>query len=353
MDIGRHIRRHCRMLSIAIAATVAMLMACASPACAEPSFYAGKQITLIAGAAVGGGYDLLTRLLARHLARHIDGHPAIIVQNMPAAGSLAATNYIYGTASKDGTVIALIQRGMLLAKWTNPSGVRFELERLNWIGSVNSETGLTLAWHTAPHRAAADLFTQELIVGGHAGVDPELTPRLYNALIGTRFKIVTGYNGTAEIALAMERGEVSGIGDWSWTSLKKMRPDWLRDHKVRPLLQGGLRKDPDLPDLPSALDFVKNDADRRVLELFFTQKTVARPVIAPPGIPAERLAELRAAFAALAKDQEFLADAERSGLESAPLTGEAIDRVIALIAGTPAELGERLTKAIAPAAQSR
>jgi tripartite-type tricarboxylate transporter receptor subunit TctC len=353
VDIRANRRQPLSTIAVCASTVVALLAACGSSSFAEPSFYAGKQVTLIAGAAVGGGYDLLTRLMARHLARHIDGHPAIIVQNMPAAGSLAATNYVYGTAPKDGTVIALIQRGMLLAKWTNPSGVRFELERLNWIGSVNSETGLTLAWHTAPHRTAADLFTQELIVGGHAGVEPELTPRLYNALIGTRFKIVTGYNGTAEIALAMERGEVSGIGDWSWTSLKKMRPDWLRDQKVRPLLQGGLRKDPDLPDLPSALDFVKNDADRRVLELFFTQKTVARPVIAPPGVPAERLAELRVAFAALAKDQEFLADAERSGLESAPLTGEAVDRVIALIAGTPAELGDRLTKAIAPAAQSR
>jgi tripartite-type tricarboxylate transporter receptor subunit TctC len=353
MAIGANPRRQIGVTAICLGAAVAMLLGCASPGCAEPSFYAGKQITLIAGAAVGGGYDLLARLMARHLGRHIDGHPTIIVQNMPAAGSLAATNYIAGTAPKDGTVIALIQRGMLLARWTNPSGVRFELARLNWIGSLNSETGLTLAWHTAPHRSADDLFTQELIVGGHAGVEPELTPRLYNALIGTRFKIVTGYNGTAEIALAMERGEVSGIGDWSWTSLKKMRPDWLRDQKVRLLLQGGLRKDPDLPDVPSALDFVKNDADRRVLELFYTQKTVARPVIAPPGIPAERLAELRAAFAALAKDQEFLADAERSGLECTPLGGEAVDRVIALIAGTPAELGERLTKAIAPAAQAR
>jgi tripartite-type tricarboxylate transporter receptor subunit TctC len=353
VDIRANRRRPVSTIAVCASAVVALLAACGSSTFAEPSFYASKQITLIAGAAVGGGYDLLTRLMARHLSRHIAGHPTIVVQNMPAAGSLAATNYVYATAPKDGTVIALIQRGMLLAKWTNPSGVRFELDRLNWIGSVNSETGLTLAWHTAPHRTAQDLFTQELIVGGHAGVEPELTPRLYNALIGTRFKIVTGYNGTAEIALAMERREVSGIGDWSWTSLKKMRPDWLRDHKVRPLLQGGLRKDPDLPELPSALDFVKNDADRRVLELFFTQKTVARPVIAPPGVPAERLAELRAAFAALAKDQEFLADAERSGLESAPLTGDAVDRVIALIAGTPAELGERLTKAIAPAAQSR
>ena len=312
-------RPHGGVAATCVIAAIAVLVSCASPARTEPSFYAGKQITLIAGAAVGGGYDLLARLMARHLWRHIDANPAIVVQNMPAAGSLAATNYIAATAPRDGTVIALIQRGMLLAKWTNPSGVRFELARLNWIGSLNSETGLTLTWHTAPHRSSRS-------VGGHAGVEPELTPRLYNALLGTRFKIVTGYNGTAEIALAMERGEVSGIGDWSWTSLRKMRPDWLRDHKIRLLLQGGLRKDPDLPDLPSALDFVKNDADRQVLELFYTQNTVARPVIAPPGIPAERLAELRAAFAALAKDQEFLADAERSGLECAPLGGEAVDR---------------------------
>ncbi|HEY7662053.1 MAG TPA: hypothetical protein VH934_02900 [Xanthobacteraceae bacterium] len=324
-----------------------------SRASAQTPFYAGKQITLIAGAAVGGGYDLLTRLTARHLGRHIAGHPAIIVQNMPAAASLAATNYLYNTAPKDGTVIALIQRGMLLAKWTNPSGVRFELERLGWIGSVNSETGLTLAWHTAPQRSAADLFTQELIVGAHAGVDPDLTPRLYNALIGTRFKVVIGYNGTADIALAMERGEVQGIADWSWTSLRKMRPDWLRDHKVRLLMQGGLQRHPGLADLPSALEFVKADADRRVLELYFTQKTLARPVIAPPGLPAPRLAELRAAFAALASDQEFLSDAERSGLEAAPLAGEAVDRIIALIAGTPPELARRLTAAIAPRLQSR
>jgi tripartite-type tricarboxylate transporter receptor subunit TctC len=349
---SRDIRRDVRA-AVCVGPALAMLLCCVSHARAEPPFYAGKQITLIAGSAVGGGYDLLTRLMARHLARHIEGNPAIIVQNIPAAGSLAATNYISNTAPKDGSVIALIQRGMLLAKWTNPGGVRFELERLGWIGSLNSETGLVLAWHTAPHQTARDLFTQELIVGGHAGVEPELTPRLYNALIGTRFKIVTGYNGTAEIALAMERGEVQGIGDWSWTSLRKVRPDWLRDHKVRLLMQAGLRKDPDLPDLPSALDFVSSDADRRVLELFFTQKTVARPVIAPPGVPPERLAALRAAFAALAQDRDFLADAERSGLEAAPLAGEAVDKVIALIVATPTELAERLTKAIAPPGQSR
>jgi tripartite-type tricarboxylate transporter receptor subunit TctC len=320
----------------------------AAPAPAEPSFYTGKQITLIAGSGVGGGYDLLARLAARHLGRLIPGHPTVIVQNQPAAGSLVATNQIYNTAPKDGTVIALIQRGMLLAKLTNPSAVRFELDKLSWLGNLASETGLVLAWHTAPHRSAKDLFEQELIVGGQTGVDPEISPRLYNSLIGTKFKIVTGYNGTAEIALAIERGEVQGIGDWSWASLKKQRPDWIRDKRVTLLLQGALQRDHELPDLPSALDFAKDDADRKVMELFFTQKTIARPVIAPPGIPPERLAALRAAFAALATDQEFLADADKSGLDVAPIPGDAVDKVITLIASTPAHVADRFAKIFAP-----
>ena len=336
-----------------VAAALVALACSTVPVAAEPPFYAGKQITLIAGSGVGGGYDLLARLAARHLGRLIPGHPTIVVQNMPAAGSLVATNQIYNSAPKDGTVIALIQRGMLLARLSNPSGVRFELEKLNWLGNLNSETGLVLAWHTAPHRRAQDLFERELIVGGQTGVDPEITPRLYNSLIGTKFKIVTGYNGTAEIALAIERGEVQGIGDWSWASVKKQRPDWLRDKKVTLLIQGALQRDPELPDLPSAFDFVKSEADRKVMELFFTQKTIARPVIAPPGVPAERLDALRAAFAALAGDAPFLADAERSNLEVAPMAGEAVDKVVALITATPADVADRFAKVIASPGQSR
>jgi tripartite-type tricarboxylate transporter receptor subunit TctC len=327
------------------------LLWCAPTSAAE--FYSGKQITFIAGSGVGGGYDLLARLTARHLGRLIPGHPTIIVQNLPAAGSLLATNQIYNTAPKDGTTIALIQRGMLLARLINPAGVHFELEKLNWLGNLASETGLVLAWHTAPHRAARDLLEQELIVGGQTGVDPEITPRLYNSLIGTKFRIVTGYNGTAQIALAIERGEVHGIADWSWASFKKQRPDWLRDRKVTLLMQGALQRDRDLPDLPSALDFVGNDADRKVMELFFTQKTIARPVIAPPGIPPDRLAILRVWFSALASDQEFLADAEKSGLDVSPVSGHAVDKVVALIASAPADVVDRFGRIFAPTGQSR
>lgn len=310
-------------------------------------FYAGKQITFIVGASTGGGYDTQARLVARHLGKHVPGNPTIIVQNMPGAGSLAAANYIYNVAAKDGSVIALVMRGMLLIKNWSPASVRFDLGRLNWIGSINSEVALTVAWHTAPHKTVKDLFDKELIVGGTTGVDPETTPRLFNALLGTKFKIVNGYPGTTEIILAMERGEVQGIGDWSWSSIKTARPDWLRDKKITLLMQAALQKDPELPEVPSALEFVKNDADRKVMDLYLTQKTVARPVIAPPGIPAERLAVLRAGFIALAKDKGFIADAHNARLDVAPISGEAVDKVISLIISASPETVGRLGKAIA------
>lgn len=330
-----------------VALSVWTATAASATAQSVADFYAGRHISIIVGSTTGGGYDTQARLMARHLGKHIPGNPSAIVQNMPGAGSLTATNHMYNAAPKDGSVIALVQRGMLLLKYFNPAGIRFELDKFGWIGSLNSETGLMVAWHTAPHKSMQDLFEKELIVGAIPGADPEMTARLYNALLGTRLKIITGYPGTSEIALALERGEVQGSADWSWSSLKKAKPDWVRDKKVTLLVQGALQKDPELPHVPFALDFIRSEADRKVMQLYFTQKVVARPVIAPPGIPAERLTALRAAFKALTQDREFLAEAERSQLEIAPLPGEAVDKVIALIAATPPDVAERLAKAFA------
>src|SRR5262249_19282457 len=156
---------------------------------------------------------------------------------------------------------------------------------------------------------------------------------------------INGYNGTADIGLAIERGEVFGIGDWSWSSLKKQKPDWIRDKKINILLQSGLASDPELPTIPNALEFAKTESDRKVIELFFTQKTAARPFIAPPGVPAERIALLRSAFAALATDKAFLADAEKSNLEVEPMSGEEVDKIVSLITSAPADVVERYTKA--------
>jgi tripartite-type tricarboxylate transporter receptor subunit TctC len=330
---------------VALALSATLTWSAAAQSVAE--FYAGRHINLIVGSSAGGGYDTQARLMARHLGKHIPGTPTIVVQNMPGAGSLTATNYMFNAAPKDGTTIALVQRGMLLLKHFNPRGVRFDLDKFGWLGSLNSETGLVVAWHTAPHRTFQDLRDKELIVGGITGADPEISARLYNALLGTKFKLIAGYPGTMEIGLAMERGELLGSADWSWSSLKKAKPDWLRDRKVTLLLQGALHKDPELPHVPSALDFVSNETDRKVLQLYFTQKVVARPVIAPPGIPAERLAALREAFKTLATDREFLADGERSQLEIAPLPGEEVDKIVALIAAAPPDIAARLATAFA------
>ena len=329
-----------KLVSVAFACAAACLPASAA------DFYAGKQISLVVGAPAGGGYDFLARLVSRHMGKHIPGAPSFVVQNMPAANSIAATNHLANVAPRDGTAIALVQRGMLLAKLINPTGVQFDIAKLNWIGNLNSETGVTLARVNAPVTTAKELFEKELIVGGQTGVDPEITPRLYNALLGMKFRIISGYPGTTAIGLAMESGEVEGVGDWSWSSLKVQRPEWIRDKKVNILIQGALEKDPELPDVPSALDFVKDDVSRRALELYFTQKTVARPLVAPPDVPADRLAILRKALMALGDDKEFLDDAQRSRIEIGLLPGEAVEKVIAMIAHAPPDAVARLVAAM-------
>jgi hypothetical protein len=312
------------------------------PGGAVAQFYRGKQIILIVGSEAGGGYDLLARLMARHLGQHIPGQPHLIVQNVPTANSLLAANNLFNSLPADGTYIALLIRNMLMAPITNPSGARFKVDRFKWIGSLASETAVALAWHTAPVKKPDDLFKKELIVGGMTGVDPETTPRVYNALIGTKFKIVNGYKGTTDIALAMERGEVEGIADWSWSSLNSIRPEWLRDQKVRLLLQGALTKNSDIANVPFALDYVKNDFDRQVMRLYFAQKEAARPVAAPPGIPAERLNALRTAFMRMAQDPDFLDAAAKSQLLINPAAGSAVQEVAAMIGSAPDQVVKRL-----------
>ena len=314
-------------------------------------FYRGKQVVVIVGTPAGGGYDFLARLMARHLGKHIPGQPQLVVKNVPSANGLVAANDLYNRLPQDGTHIGLLIRNMLLSPIINPGGVRFSIDKFNWLGSLATETAVALAWHTAPVKTFDDLLHKELIVGGMTGVDPETTPRVYNALIGTKFKIVNGYKGTLDIALAMERGEVEGIGDWSWSSVNSTRPDWVREHKLNLLLQGALTKDPGLPNVPSALDHVKNDFDRQVMMLYLSQKDAARPVAAPPNVPADRLEALRAAFAELGKDSDFLADAEKSQLLVNPSGGAAVQHTTAMIASAPDDVVKRLVAILTGPAQ--
>jgi len=331
----------------------ALTLFAASPAAAQSvaDFYKGKQLVLIVGAASGGGYDALGRLLARHIGKHIPGNPNVIVQNMPGAGSLQATNHLYNIAPKDGTVFGLVQRDMLVARAMNAQGIRFEIEKFNWIGNLASEIGIVVAWHTSPIKTTDDLFKTEMIVGGTGPtIDTETSPRLMNSLIGTKFRVVSGYSGTTEVLLAMERGEVMGLGDWSLSNIRTRNAQMLQDGKIHLLMQTALKKAPDLPNVPLVLDFAKSAEDRQLMEAFLAQKAVARPVLAPPDIPADRVQALRAAFVAMAKDPEFIQDAEKSRLEVSPTSGEEVERVIADIRRVPPEVMQKLHAAIsAPA----
>jgi tripartite-type tricarboxylate transporter receptor subunit TctC len=265
---------------------------------------------------------------------------------MPAAGGIAATNYIFSTAPKDGTMIALVQRGMLLAKLTYPGGTRFEIDRFHWLTSLNSETAVTLAWNdTAPHRPAKDLFEKELIVGGIVGVDPETTPKLYNSLIGTKFKVVNGYNSTAQIALAMERGEVHGIADWSWSSIKSVRPYWLRDKKVNMLVQFTVERLAALPQVPTLLELTPPDR-KDVVEFISAGTPFSRALAVGPGVPADRVAALRKAFDALMVDKAFLADAEKRKLDIDPRNAAQAHAMLDKIVNASPELVARVKKAI-------
>ncbi len=338
-----------QILTTVLASSALLGASVSAQADSVSDFYAGKTITVIVGSESGGGYDTNARVLSRHLGRYLPGHPQIIVQNMPGAGSIVATNYLVNVAPKDGTFIGLVQRGMLMAKLTQQAGIKFDPEKINWLGNMSSEASLVIAWHTSPQTKAEDLFTTGMVVGG-AGptADTESTPRVLNATIGTKFKVITGYKGSSSLLIAVENGELQGIADWAWPNIKSRRPDFLRDKKIKLLMQIGLEKEPDLPDVPLALDFAKTPEDRKVLELYFAQKNVARPLMAAPGVPAERLAALRTAFEQMSPDKDFLEDAKKSGLDVEPMTGAAVDKIMQLIASTPDHIGKRLADAMAP-----
>jgi len=333
-------------LRTALAAAFALLLAGSGGVLADPiaDFYAGKQITFIVGSDPGGGYDAQARLVARLLSRFIPGHPTVLVQNMPGAGSVLMSNRIANTAAKDGTVIGLVQRGILLSQLTAQPGIHYDVGSFNWIGSIASETLVMLVRKDAPVTSAEDMLTKELVVGGAGATsDAEAMSRLLNATIGSKLKIVSGYAGSNDIMLAAERGELQGgVLSWSNVKLKGLQ------RTMRVLIQTGMTKEPDLPDVPLAIDFVKTDIDRKVAELWFTQLTVARPIMAAAEVPPDRLAALRTAFTEMAKDEQFLADAAKSKLEVSPVAHEVIDRFVALTKAASPEVARRLTEILNP-----
>lgn len=329
---------------IRMAALLLGVLVAYAPAVADPvsDFYNSRTMTIVVGSDAGGGYDTMAHLLAQRIGAFIPGHPSVIVQNMPGAGSINAANYLYNTAARDGSVIGIIQRTLLSANLTHQPGARFDIQKFNWIGNLTAEIPLLMSWHTSPVKHMSELLVHELAMGGAGpSSDSEVQARLFNALIGTKIRIISGYPGQAQIQLALERGEVEAVGGWSLANLKARVPQWLAEGKVNILLQGSSKRTSALPDVPTPFEYVRTDADRALLELFYAQQIVARPFVGPPGIPGDRLAALRDAFTAVVKDSTFLAAAAKAGVEIDATDHRSIEAVISIIARTPQDMAAR------------
>jgi tripartite-type tricarboxylate transporter receptor subunit TctC len=312
-------------------------------------FYTGKTVTILVGSDVGGGYDLTARTLAHHLARHVPGHPNIIVQNKPGASSIVAANYVYEIAPKDGTVIAAVQRPIPFQTLFGDAGVRFDVRKMQWLGSTTNELGVVVAWHTAPQRTFDDLLKLEMVIGGNGpATDTELFPRAMNHVLGTKFRIVSGYPGQAQIALAMEREEVQGTGNWSFSDIEKGHPDWIADKKIRILLQLGLARSPspDLRDVPLVMDVTRNQAERQVFEILMGMKALGRPYFVAPGVPKDRADALRQAFMATTIDAEFLDEAKRTLGPIDPISGPDMQAIISNVYALPSDVIVKAREAV-------
>ena len=324
----------------------------ATPASAQTveQFYRGRTVNLIVGFNPGGAYDPYARSVARHLPKHLPGAPEIVVKNMQGAGSVRAANHLYNVSPKDGSELGLIAGSAALEPLFGARPTQFDGQKFTWIGSANDEPGVCVAWHTAPFERAQDLFSKELVLAA-SGTSNLDFPLALNAVLGTKMKIVRGYNGTSAMMLAIERGEVQGMCGMVYAGLQTAHPDWLRDKKVRVLMQIGLERNAKMGDVPFVMDFARSEDDKRVLRMLVGWTIMGRPYLAPPGIPEDRKVALRRAFDATMRDPAFLEDAARLRLDIDPITGDAIDAFLRDAYSTPRPLVERAAKILAQSQQ--
>lgn len=330
------------------ASLVAASMACASgPAFGDEKadFFANKTVTMVVGSSAAGSYDLNARLLSRHMGRHIPGAPPIIVRNMPGGGGLTAAAYLYNRAVRDGTEIGALSRTLPILPLFGEAKDLFDPQKFGWIGSTVNVVGTAVSWHSAAVKTIQGAMQQELIIGGTGpGSQANVYPTAMNNLLGTRFRIVSGYPGSAEVIMAMERGEIEGFGSWSWSAIEK--GGYLKESKLNILVQLGMKKHPDYPDIPLVLDLAKTPADRAALELVFAPQTFARPIAAPPNVAPERLAVLRRAFDATLADPELLSEAERLKLDIDLVTGTELETLIKRLYDSPLDVIARAKEAL-------
>jgi len=334
-----------RMTLLAAAALATIFVQTARSQSVE-EFYKGKTVNLVIGFSAGGGYDLYARHLARHIGKHIPGQPTILPQNMPGAGSLKAANFIYTAAPKDGSTFGTFARSTGI----NPlleSGATFDGTKFSWLGSVTDDVSTCLTWHTSAVKTWKDFLEKPVTLGGQGiSSDPDIFARLYKNVFGAPIKLVSGYPGTNEITLAMERGEVDGLCGLSWSTIKTRHAAWLRDKKVNIIVQSAFKKVPELGNVPLVMELTKDKAKLQILKLLLAAQEMARPFAAPPGIPANRKAALAAAFDATMKDPQYLAEAQKTNIDVNPVSGKALDELLAELYATPKDVVKMASEAI-------
>ncbi|HXJ02572.1 MAG TPA: tripartite tricarboxylate transporter substrate-binding protein [Micropepsaceae bacterium] len=306
----------------ALAAAMAVLPAGAETA---PPFYKGKQIVMLIASGAGGGYDTYARALARYMPKYIPGNPTIVPKNVPGAGGLIAANTLYNSTAPDGLTFAALTNGVAMDPLFGEKAGRFEAQKFAWLGSMGKLENICVTWQGSPITRIEQAKAREVPVSASGATgNSAIMPKIVNQFLGTKFKVIGGYTEGSGVTLALERHEVDGVCGLSYSTLKTMRPDWFRDHKLNIILQIGLEKLKDLPNVPSAIDLVTDPDSKKVLELILIRQEMGRPFALPPGVPADRVAVLRQAFDAALKDPAFIAESAKLQLEIDPLTGPEI-----------------------------
>lgn len=339
--------RMIRLLACAAIATAALphLVAEAQPA---DEFYKGRTIAIITSTGAGGPYDLAARTVAKHMPRHIAGAPSMVVKNMPGGGHTLATNFLATQAPRDGTTIGTISNTIPLHQVLDGKGVRYDARKLNWIGTLGISSLLTVAWAASGVATIDDAMRREVITGATgAGSGTWLYPNAMNQVLGTKFKIVTGYTSSAEVDLAMQRGEVTARSGGSYIGYVQERPDWIKEKKINILVQVGAVREKDLPHVPLMHELAKTDEQRALLNLISSPVRIGRPYVAPPELPPERIATLRRAFDALMTDPAFLAEAKHLSLDVNPQTGAAVAAIVDETVNLPPSLLARAKALVA------
>lgn len=312
---------------------------------AEPAakFYNQRQLTMLVGYGAGAGYDVYARELVRFYETHIPGHPHFVVKNMPGASSLKMMNYLANVSPRDGSELGAPARGLFFEPLYKNKKAKYDAKKFSFIGSIGKDTPLCFTWYTSGVTTIQQAMERPVIVGAGGGPSSSnIYPRVLNGIIHTKFKIVTGYKGSGTIGLAMERGEVQGYCSFGWSSVKSARPGWIKKKQINILLQIAIRKNPELPNVPLVTKLVKNKADLQALELVFSDTEMARPIVGPKDVPADRVRLLRDAFQATMKDPAFVSDATKHGLEVDPITGEEMQALVDRIYQTPKKVVDRV-----------